>query len=164
MKRIMTITSAFLAAILILLVFASCGIEKKADQTSADETTTKRANAAQAPQSVQIDETDATVITLRSGGAAVAGEGATVKDTDVLIQSGGTYTVRGTSADTRIVVDTNDADVTLVLDGAQITASNSSAIYICRRDYQIHCINLDAPSNTARPAPCMEPVNIFLSV
>ena len=130
MKKIMTITSAILAALLILLVFASCGIEKKTDRTPANETAADTAEPAKAPQNVQIDETGATVITLSSSGAAVSGEGAAVDGTDVLIQSGGTYTVRGASTDARIVVDADDADVTLVLDGAQITASQTSAIYV----------------------------------
>lgn len=130
MKRIMTITSAVLAALLIVFVCASCGIEKKTGQTPTDAPTTDTAETAKASESVRVDETGATVITLSGSSADVSGEGATVNGTDVLIQSGGTYTVRGTSTDSRIVVDADDADVTLVLDGAQITSSSSSAIYV----------------------------------
>ncbi len=130
MKRTMTIVSALLAALLILFLFASCGTEQKAAQTPADESTADTAKPAEAPQSVQVDEAGATVITLNGNETSVSGDGAAVNGSDVLIQSGGTYTVRGTSADSRIVVDAADADVTLVLDGAQITSAQSSAIYV----------------------------------
>ena len=130
MKRIVTITSAILAALLILFVFASCGFGQTDHQTQTEETQATAAKTAKEQQSVEVDETGATVITLEGSGATVSGEGATVNGTDVLIQSVGTYTVRGTSTDSRIVVDADDADVTLVLDGAQITSSSSSAIYV----------------------------------
>lgn len=124
MKRILTTTSAVLAALLILLMFASCGLGKESGQT---QTTAKTASAS---ESVRVDETGATVITLEGSSASVSGEGAEISGTDVLIRSGGTYTVRGELTDGRIVVDAADADVTLVLDGAQITSAASSAIYV----------------------------------
>lgn len=112
MKRIMTITSAILAALLILFMLSSCGFGGKEQKRD------------------QVDEAGATVITWNGGSVSISGDGAAVNGTDVRIQRGGTYIVRGTSTDSRIVVDAGNADVTLVLDGAKITSSLSSAISI----------------------------------
>ncbi|MBR5619743.1 MAG: carbohydrate-binding domain-containing protein [Clostridia bacterium] len=125
MKKIMTTVSASLAALLILFVFASCGFGQTSERTQTGESAEKTAK-----ESVQVDETGATVIAWNGSGAHISGAGAAVNGTDVLIQSGGTFTVRGETTDGRIVVDAGDADVTLVLDGAQITSRSSSAIYV----------------------------------
>ena len=129
MKRTMNIFSAVLAALLLLFLFASCGFGQQNEQTQT-QTGESTSRSAQAAQSVQVDESGATVITLNGTGADISGEGATVQGTDVVIGSGGTYTVRGTASDGRIVVDAEDADVTIILDGAQITSKQSSAIYV----------------------------------
>ena len=102
MKRITTAASAALAALLVCTL-ASCG-------------------NGPAKKAVQVDETGATVIVLDGDTARISGAGAAANGTDVRIQSGGTYTVRGASSGSRIVVDAEGADVTLVLDGMQALA------------------------------------------
>ena len=49
---------------------------------------------------------------------------------DVTITSGGVYVLTGTLTDGRVLVNAPDADVTLVLQDADITCSDSSALYI----------------------------------
>lgn len=110
MKRAGSIPSVFFAGLCMLLLFASCS-----SGTTA--------------QTLQADETGATIITFDAETASVSGEGAVVRGMDVQIVRGGTYTVRGTSAGGRIVVDTESKDVTLVLDGVQIASAKRGAIY-----------------------------------
>ena len=132
MNRIMTVISAVLAVLLILCASAACGAGNESGRTQADAAASDPAKTAKTPESVPFDETGAAVITLSGSGAAVSGEGAAVNGADVLIRSGGTYILRGASVDNRIVVDADDADVTLVLDNAQITSSSSGTIYVYR--------------------------------
>ncbi len=60
----------------------------------------------------------------------ITGTGATVTDDGVDITAGGTYQVSGTLTDGMIHVNTPDAAVTLVLDGATITNADGPAIYV----------------------------------
>ena len=128
MKRTMKMTIAILALLAILLTCASCAFKKEA-QT---ETGTAAASEAAAPpkSTVTADENGSTVITLNGTTASVSGTGAEADGSTVLIQKGGTYTVTGTLTDGRIIVDADDADVTILLSGANITCTDSSALYI----------------------------------
>ena len=119
MKRVIQALCGLLTALLVVWAFASCGIGTEPAETAV-------------PETIQIDDAGATVITWDGTGARVSGEGAAANGTDVRIQSGGTYAVRGTVADGRIVVDAQDADVTLVLDNAQIASRKPGAICILR--------------------------------
>lgn len=123
MKKSITILSACMAALIALLAFTSCGTTVTDSQTTDD-------TSLQALQSIEVDETGATAIVFDGETASVAGTGASVQDTDVIIGEGGTYTVRGETTDGRIVVDAADADVTIILNGAQIACADSSAIYV----------------------------------
>lgn len=79
----------------------------------------------------QWDEASATaVITLEGTSASMEGSGATVNGSTITITSAGTYVLRGTLTDGQVVVDAGDNDtVRIVLDGAEITCSNSAPIY-----------------------------------
>ncbi len=81
------------------------------------------ADSAQAPDSVILLEGDSVSAKLR---------GVSVKDTVVTIGAPGSYTVRGTLNDGRILVDLkeNPGKVTLFLDGADITCLTDSAIHL----------------------------------
>lgn len=77
------------------------------------------------------DEDEATKISLDDDSISVDGDGATVDGTTVTITEKGTYIVSGTLADGQIVVDlTADQNVQLVLDNADITCSDGSAIVV----------------------------------
>lgn len=72
-----------------------------------------------------------TKIALSGTGATIDGSGAEAKDGTVTITAAGTYAVSGKLDDGRIVVDVADKGVVrLVLNGAEIHNSDSSAIYV----------------------------------
>lgn len=56
------------------------------------------------------------------------GSGAAVSENTIKITSGGVYELSGKSTDTKILIETVDAEVTLVLNGVEISASNGSVI------------------------------------
>lgn len=64
---------------------------------------------------------------------------------DVTITDGGVYVLTGTLTDGRVLVNAPDADVTLVLQDADITCSDSSALYI----YKAASVLLYLPDGTA---------------
>ena len=81
------------------------------------------ADSSQAPDSVILLEGDSVSAKLR---------GVSVKDTVVTIGAPGSYTVRGTLNDGRIIVDLkeNPGKVTLFLDGTDISCRTDSAIWL----------------------------------
>lgn len=64
---------------------------------------------------------------------------------DVTVTDGGVYVLTGTLTDGRVLVNAPDADVTLVLQDADITCSDSSALYI----YKAASVLLYLPDGTA---------------
>lgn len=61
----------------------------------------------------------------------ISGEGVTVENNIVTITSAGTYSITGTLADGQIIVNaSSEENVNLLLNGANITCSNSAAINI----------------------------------
>lgn len=64
---------------------------------------------------------------------------------DVTVSDGGVYVLTGTLTDGRVLVNALDADVTLVLQDADITCSDSSALYI----YKAASVLLYLPDGTA---------------
>lgn len=72
----------------------------------------------------------AATITLNGGSASVQGKGAAVQGTVITISDAGTYRITGTLDDGQIVIDAGKDDaVTLVLDNADISCSDSAGIY-----------------------------------
>ena len=63
--------------------------------------------------------------------------GVSVSDNVITIHMGGTYCISGTLKDGQIVVDAKDSEVNIVLNGADITCSNSSPIYVKDSDKTI---------------------------
>lgn len=123
MKKIISVSSACMAVLVALLTLASCGVKTQTADGDAPSQTPVQ-------QVVEVDETGATAIVFNGSTAAVTGTGAAADGTDVRIEQGGTYTVQGETTDGRIIVDAQDADVTIVLDNAQISCADSSAIYV----------------------------------
>ena len=76
------------------------------------------------------DFENATEILLSETSAKVSGNGAAANGTDITISDGGTYIVSGTLSDGGIVVNAPKEEVILVLDNADITNKDGSAIYI----------------------------------
>lgn len=97
---------------------------------NADKTTTKSSEID------SIGEID-TYIKLGSN-TAVEGNGATVKNNKVIISSAGTYSISGKTTDGQIIVETSkNEQVNLLLDGADITCTDSAPIYVKSSDKTI---------------------------
>lgn len=78
---------------------------------------------------------DATQITLNGSRISFSGSGATVNGSTITITKAGTYRISGKLSDGQIIVDTQDAEkVVLALDGANITSSTSSPIYVANAE------------------------------
>ncbi len=81
------------------------------------------------------DTETATLITLDQENASVSGDGAEVEDKIITISKEGVYVVSGTWNDGQIKVSAGESDkVQLVLNNANITCQDSSAIYIEQAD------------------------------
>ncbi|MCD7822919.1 MAG: carbohydrate-binding domain-containing protein [Oscillospiraceae bacterium] len=88
---------------------------------------------ADATQAVQTtNESGDTVITLSGSTVSVSGDdsGVTLEDKDIIITREGTYEFTGSLDDGRIIVNAVNQNVVLILNGANITCSNGSAIYV----------------------------------
>lgn len=72
----------------------------------------------------------AAAITLSEDSITFDGKGAKVDGSTITITSAGTYRISGTLSDGQIIVDAKDQLVRLVLDGADITCTDSAPIYI----------------------------------
>lgn len=74
---------------------------------------------------------EVTQITLNGSEISAEGTGAEVEGSTVTITSGGTYVIGGKLNDGQIVIDSQDKEVVrLILNGAEITSSNNSPIYV----------------------------------
>ena len=87
------------------------------------------------------DRDSGVAVTLTGSGAEVKGGGASVSGSVVTIGAVGEYRISGTLDDGQIVVDTGEdkVDVTLVLDGAQISNSAGPAILV-RQAKNVHVV------------------------
>ena len=146
-------TIAIIVIILVVLIVAvlwildlggseSDGIYNSGDVSSVDGETDNTGtykellneNAlSDATQAVQTtDESGETVITLSGSSVSVSGDdaGVTLEDKDIIITREGTYELTGTLDDGRIIVNAVNQNVVLILNGANITCSDGSAIYV----------------------------------
>lgn len=122
MKKLYQFISIALSIIIICCVFASCG-KSTQSQTQQDVSITN--------VNVETPEIKNAVKIVFSGKTAeITGTGASAKNGDVIITSGGTYAVSGTVSDGSITVNAPDEDVTITLCGTSITSSSGSAIYV----------------------------------
>lgn len=78
----------------------------------------------------ETDETGSTVITLSDSGITIDGQGAVAEGSYLKIVRGGTYTISGTLSDGRIAVRAQGEDVVLILNGVNVTCSNSAPLYV----------------------------------
>lgn len=131
MKSAKRILAVLLCAALLISVLCACG--KTTD--AGTDTDTNDDSIAQRLYDTDVaapDLTNATEITLSGAD-------------NVTITDGGVYVLTGTLTDGRVLVNAPDADVTLVLQDADITCSDSSALYI----YKAASVLLYLPDGTA---------------
>lgn len=132
MKPAKRIPAVLLGAALLLGSLCACG--STAGTGTGTDTNTENSVAQQLYDTdvAAPDLTNATTITL-SG------------TDDVTITDSGVYVLTGTLTDGRVLVNAPDADVTLVLQDADITCADSSALYI----YKAASVLLYLPDGTA---------------
>ncbi|MCR4594062.1 MAG: carbohydrate-binding domain-containing protein [Clostridiales bacterium] len=131
MKKTYILSALVLVIILPIILFTSCTSESGNESTASAESQTSTAAASSSAASVSEVNTDgSTRISLNKDSVEISGNGATADGSVITVSSGGTYTVSGTLPDGRIIVDADGEEVTLVLSGADISCSYSSAIYV----------------------------------
>lgn len=131
MKRTKRLLSLLLCTFLIVGMLCACRNNKDSGTTDGTQTSSNEAVQAVLGQSVaEPDLTNATKITLSDTNINISGSGAEEKDGTVTITEGGTYVFSGSLSNGRIVVNAPDKEVTVVLNGADITCSYSSPLYV----------------------------------
>ena len=139
MKKVFTIVSVLLTLALLAFTLTSCAdtttantkTETNAAESSTGETVTAADLEALANEGdVTVDQSGATKISLNGSSVSVSGSGAAANGSTVTVSAGGTYELSGTLTDGRVIVDAEGEEVTLILNGANITCSYSSAIYV----------------------------------
>lgn len=108
---------AILSIMAILTTVTGCTSK---NSTSNDNSTISSENVEKVDTNIVLGDT-----------ISVEGNGVVVENNKITISSAGTYGISGTLKDGQIIVDAGDEDnVKLVLNGANISCSNSSPIYI----------------------------------
>ncbi|MEL6892567.1 MAG: carbohydrate-binding domain-containing protein, partial [Actinomycetota bacterium] len=80
------------------------------------------------------DESDVVGVSLDGTSAAADSNDVAIDGTTVVIGAGGTYSLSGTLADGEVIVDAGDDDVTVILDGVDITNADGAALAIMNAD------------------------------
>ena len=125
------------AALTAIFLLTACGTEgnEPANTDSAQiqapvAAAASVSNSASLRQPADLDLTDATMITLSDSGISIEGTGAEADGSVITITSAGIYAVSGSLADGRIIVNAPKEDVAVALNGADITCSYGSPLYI----------------------------------
>lgn len=111
--------------------------EKQTQQTASSSDSAKKAKELAAGVKYKEAETQKVdcTITLNGADAACDGDGAVFKDGVLTISKGGCYRISGTLDDGRIEVNaTKDDDVSIVLDGVDVTCSDSAPFAVWQAD------------------------------
>ncbi|EFM11143.1 conserved hypothetical protein [Paenibacillus curdlanolyticus YK9] len=151
MKKPWSVTPKLSVLLLCAALLTACGDKSGTASTTGATAAASTAQASSSAsgeqlatidltQEVQYEADDAytdwaasnpTIIKLNGTSASVEGAGAAAKDSTITITAAGTYAVSGKLNDGQIVVDVPDKGVVrLVLNGAEIHNSSSSAIYV----------------------------------
>ena len=85
-------------------------------------------------QDPSYDESEAITVTLADDGTTASGKGVEVDGSTVTITKAGTYVISGSLTDGQLVVDADGEKVQLVLSGASISTSSSTALYVRNAD------------------------------
>lgn len=146
MKRIF----AILLALALALSLMACGTSGGSTNTNTNTSTGAEGTAAQTASLLATtveapDLTDATVILLGGDTVQITGSGAAEENGTVTITAGGVYVIKGTLDDGRVVVNAPGEEVTLALENADLTCSDSSPLYI----YKASSVLLWLPEGSA---------------
>lgn len=141
---------AILLALTLALSLMACGTSGSTDTNdtniNTNDTSDTAAQAASLLTAVEApDLTNATVILLGGDTVQITGSGAAEENGTITITAGGVYVIKGTLDDGRVVVNAPGEDVTLALENADLTCSNSSPLYI----YKASSVLLWLPEGSA---------------
>lgn len=135
-----------LAALSLCVVITGCSKDSETTTSKDAENTTTSSVTLSSDKNENVGEAD-TFIDVNNG-ISVTGEGTTVDGNKVTITKGGTYSISGTISDGQIVVNAGDTDkVYIILNGVNITCSNSSPIYVINADKTVISL-ADGTENT----------------
>ena len=98
-------------------------------------------------QDPSYDESEAISVTLADDGTTASGKGVEVDGSTVTITKAGTYVISGSLTDGQLVVDADGEKVQLVLSGASISTSSSTALYVRNAD-KVFLTLADGTTNT----------------
>jgi hypothetical protein len=131
-----------LGAFFVAFMLIGCGSDSNVESNLADATVqSTSAETIDFRKAATMDLSTATEITLNGSSVNISGNGASEKDGIITVTDSGTYSFSGSLDDGRIVVDAKGSDIFLVLNGAEISCSYSSPIYIYKADHvTIHVI------------------------
>ena len=124
MIRVITIAVSLLLVIGIVVF----GID---NGTTPEEVVENQANV-----SVNVDTASATTITLKDGASSASNSGIQIDGDHILISNPGQYVLSGSLSDGQVEVNCN-GNVVLILNGADITCLNDSAIKISDADLAV---------------------------
>ena len=100
-------------------------------------------------------EAAATVISLEGGTAEIEGPGASFENGLVTLSAGGSYLIRGSLENGRILVDTGETkqEVELILESVSIHCENDAALYVERAEKTRIYVKEGEPSRLSSGAP-----------
>lgn len=128
MKQKPYLAARLLCAAALLLSACGTGSQPAASGGSASPLSAETETVPRTP--AVLDLSEATAITLSGTEAQVEGPGASAEGGVVTITAGGVYAVSGALEEGRIIVNAPKAEVTVALNGADITCSYGSPLYI----------------------------------
>ena len=123
MKRYLS----FLISFALCLWLAGCGVSAAA----LNDTTEEKTETSVAAEEIPVADGN---ITLSDNGSKADGPNVIVDGNTVTITAAGTYRLTGTLTDGQVIVDAQDAKVTLLLEGVNITSKGGAAIYVAEAD------------------------------
>jgi hypothetical protein len=121
-KNIVVVSAVIIA---VCLMLTGC-LAKTATETSETGSASVQTAVSEA------DEKNAVKIALKGNTAEISGDAAVYENGNILIGKGGTYSISGELTAGKITVDASDEDVILILNGAEITSTDSAAINIVK--------------------------------
>lgn len=140
MKSYQKWLSITLSAALSLGLLTGCGQSANGAASSGPSSESAQppvpsvADTAQPRTPAALDLSSATAITLSGDTASAEGSGVQIDGGVVTITAGGVYAVSGTLEDGRIIVNAKGEEVTVALNGADITCSYGSPLYVYKAD------------------------------
>lgn len=145
----------------VVCIFTGCGtFGQKESQSSSSENETSTAETLSAvnesdmftdrDMEIGYDEETSAVITLSGESASGDSDALEISGSTVTVKDEGTYIFSGTLDNGMIIVDAEDTDkVQIVLDGVQISSSESAAVYVKEAD-KVFITTVDGSQNTLR--------------